>query len=365
VFELLPARAVVLATGGIGALYAVTTNPAYARGEAIAFAARAGAVIADAEFVQFHPTALDVGADPAPLASEALRGEGAVLINSEGQRFMRAAHVDAELAPRDVVARAVFSEIAAGRRVFLDCREAIGAHFPKLFPTVYAHCRAAGIDPVRMPIPVAPAEHYHMGGIETDANGRTSVSGLWAVGEVASTGLHGANRLASNSLLEAVVFAARAAEDIARSVASGDGLVAAKLHAAEGLPEGDPSRRRSQVAEIRRIMAEDVGVVRNRRSLQRALAALVHVAGDAEGDVQLSNMALAARFVAAAALKRRESRGGHYRSDYPEAAPALACRSRLTLADLTDIEAAVLATVRDRVPESWVTETAAQHTVAP
>lgn len=167
-YELLPARAVVIATGGIGAIYRVTTNPTYARGEALAFAARAGAVVADAEFVQFHPTALDVGLEPAPLASEALRGEGALLINSNGRRFMRDVAPEAELAPRDIVARAVFAEIEAGRRVFLDCRQAIGAHFPDAFPTVYAHCKAAGIDPVTEPIPVAPAEHYHMGGIATD-----------------------------------------------------------------------------------------------------------------------------------------------------------------------------------------------------
>ncbi len=214
VYEYFPACAVVLATGGIGGLYAVTTNPPYARGESIAMAARAGAMIADAEFVQFHPTAIDVGLDPAPLATEALRGEGATLVNACGERFMTTLDPRAELAPRDVVARAVFTEIAAGRGAFLDCRTAIGDRFASAFPTVFALCRKAGVDPARELIPVAPAAHYHMGGIATDARGRSSVPGLWAVGEVASTGLHGANRLASNSLLEAVVFAARAAQDI-------------------------------------------------------------------------------------------------------------------------------------------------------
>src|SRR6266478_3373555 len=186
-------RAVVLATGGIGHLYAVTTNPVEASGLGLAIAARAGAVIADPEFVQFHPTAIMVGRDPAPLATEALRGEGATLINDRGERFMQALHPLAELAPRDIVARGVFAE---------------------KFPTVYASCMSAGIDPAKQPIPVAPAAHYHMGGIAVDAHGRTSLRGLWAGGEVSSTGAHGANRLASNSLLEAVVYAARIAEDI-------------------------------------------------------------------------------------------------------------------------------------------------------
>src|SRR5467141_1962273 len=207
-------RAVVLATGGIGHLYAVTTNPAEASGLGLAIAARAGAIIADPEFVQFHPTAIMVGRDPAPLATEALRGEGGTLINDKGERFMQAQHRLAELAPRDIVARGVFAEIAAGRGVFLDATSALGAHFAEKFPTVHASCISAGIDPVRQPIPVAPAAHYHMGGIAVDMHGRTSLKGLWAGGEVSATGAHGANRLASNSLLEAVVYAARIAEDI-------------------------------------------------------------------------------------------------------------------------------------------------------
>src|SRR5258708_2737251 len=210
-------RAVVLATGGIGHLYAVTTNPLEASGLGLAIAARAGAVIADPEFVQFHPTAIMVGRDPAPLATEALRGEGATLINDRGERFMQARHPLAELAPRDIVARGVFAEIAAGRGAFLDATKALGAHFADKFPTVHASCLSAGIDPARQPIPVAPAAHYHMGGIAVDAQGRTSLRGLWAGGEVSCTGAHGANRLASNSLLEAVVYAARIAEDISGS----------------------------------------------------------------------------------------------------------------------------------------------------
>src|ERR1700742_1825183 len=212
---MIASRAVVLATGGIGHLYAVTTNPHEASGLGLAIAARAGAVIADPEFVQFHPTAIMVGRDPAPLATEALRGEGATLVNGKGERFMLAHHKLAELAPRDIVARGVFAEISAGGGAFLDATRALGAHFAEKFPTVHASCLSAGIDPARQPIPIAPAAHYHMGGIAVDARGRTSLRGLWAAGEVSSTGMHGANRLASNSLLEAVVYAARIAEDIA------------------------------------------------------------------------------------------------------------------------------------------------------
>lgn len=199
------AAAIILATGGIGQLYAVTTNPFQSCGLGLAIAARAGAIISDAEFVQFHPTAINIGKDPAPLATEALRGDGAVLVNGEGERFMLPIHRDAELAPRDVVARAVFAEVVSGRGAFLDAREKIGTKFPEKFPTVHATCLHAGIDPVKDLIPVTPAQHYHMGGVSTNVFGRTSLPGLWAAGEVACTGVHGANRLASNSLLEAVV----------------------------------------------------------------------------------------------------------------------------------------------------------------
>ena len=335
-YDLIPASAVVLATGGIGALFEVTTNPAFARGEAIAFAARAGAVIADAEFVQFHPTALDVDKDPAPLASEALRGEGATLVNRAGVRFMSALHADGELAPRDIVARGVFAELAAGRGAFLDCRAAIGAKFPTAFPTVYGHCIAAGIDPVTQPIPIAPAVHYHMGGIATDAFGRTSVEGLWAVGEVASTGLHGANRLASNSLLEAVVFGERVARDVRELTGGESQRVEAQTYCVEAGRKGlSKIRRADLISRLRQTMSAKVGVVRSGRSLAEALADLVEIErmARAAGDRTVINMALAAEFVAGAALMRRESRGGHFRADFPEEA-ARAERSFLTLADI-------------------------------
>lgn len=328
------ACAVVLATGGVGGLYALTTNPPHARGEGIAIAAEAGAVIADAEFVQFHPTALDVGLDPAPLATEALRGEGALLVNARGERFLAGVHPDAELAPRDIVARAVHAEIAAGRGAFLDCRAAIGSRFATAFPTVYAHCRAAGIDPAVTPIPIAPAEHYHMGGVLTDAHARTTVDGLWAVGEVASTGLHGANRLASNSLLEAVAFGARAAADIADRHPAKAAGARAELRAEARPPAADPARFAPLVSLLRQTMLRDVGVERDRTGLLRALAVVTAIEERASASARLSAMARAARFIIVAALSREESRGAHFRTDFPAANAALAHRSRLTLADV-------------------------------
>lgn len=328
----LPARAAVLATGGVGALYTVTTNPREARGGGLAAAARAGAIIADAEFVQFHPTALDVGRDPAPLATEALRGEGATLVNREGDRFMQALHSAAELAPRDVVARGVFAEISAGRGAFLDVR--MIERLSERFPTVFAACAEAGIDPARQPIPVAPAAHYHMGGVLTDANGRTSIDGLWAAGEVTSTGAHGANRLASNSLLEAVVFAARIARDIggllpARHVRAdfGGGASAASA-AANALAEEEQ--------RLRRLMSANVGVVRNGAGLANALQEIVAIERRARATAT-RDMAIAALLITAFAWRRTESRGGHFRSDFPHADPGQAQRSYLRLGDAFDI----------------------------
>ncbi|MBS0249700.1 MAG: L-aspartate oxidase [Proteobacteria bacterium] len=334
-YAFVPASAVVLATGGVGALFALTTNPSYAKGEALAMAARAGAVIADPEFVQFHPTAIDAGIDPAPLATEALRGEGATLINSDGERFMLAIDPRGELAPRDVVARAVYNELNAGRRVYLDCRTAIGAHFAKEFPTVWGHCQRAGIDPSTDLIPVAPAEHYHMGGIATDEHGRTSLTGLWAVGEVASTGLHGANRLASNSLLEAVVFGARVANDI-RELLPNDRIGHFVVpHRIPGSGRAaDTASRKEAMQALRNIMTTHVGVQRSGRGLKKALTELKALEASNANDRVLSNMLLAARMIAAAALLRKESRGGHYRVDYPQTNPALAQRTFITLADL-------------------------------
>ena len=329
------AGAVILATGGIGGLYAVTTNPPDALGQGIAIAARAGAAIADAEFVQFHPTAIDIGLDPAPLATEALRGEGATLIDSGGHRFMPALHPDAELAPRDIVARGVFRQIAAGKGAFLDCRAAIGARMPELFPTVTERCRAAGIDPATMPIPVAPAEHYHMGGVRTDTSGRTSVAGLYAIGEAASTGLHGANRLASNSLLEAVVLGARAAAAVAAELSAGTvASLPMRLTRRRASHLPDAGARQAAIALIRTLMARHAGVERNADGLQAALQALAHIEDHADGDRRIENAVLSARFVVEAALRRKESRGSHFRTDFPEPQDKLARRSFITLLGL-------------------------------
>lgn len=335
-YALMPAAAVVLATGGVGGLFAITTNPAYARGEAIAIAARAGAVIADAEFVQFHPTALDVGRDPAPLASEALRGEGATLINRDGHRFLTDLHPDAELAPRDIVARGVFAEIAAGRGAYLDCRKAIGADFVRRFPTVYGYCQQAGLDPTRDLLPVAPAAHYHMGGVATNLDGRSSIEGLWSVGEAACTGLHGANRLASNSLLEAVVVAARTAADIARLAEGSRNLGPVEPRRLADGAKADRDARKELIEDIRGTMSECVGVIRDRSGLRGAFNSLTNIERIAENDSQLSNMSLAARFIAGAALMRKESRGAHFRSDHPER-KSRAQHSLLTLADLDEM----------------------------
>lgn len=323
----LPATHLVLATGGSGGLYTVTTNPPIARGEGFAIAARAGAVIADPEFVQFHPTALDFGLDPAPLASEALRGEGAVLVNRDGTRFMPGYDERADLAPRDIVARAVFAERAAGRGAFLDCRAALGDRFATAFPTVNAACLKAGLDPARDILPVAPAAHYHMGGVATDLSGRTSLPGLWAVGEVGSTGLHGANRLASNSLLEAVVIGARAAADIAVKVEKRRVVWSAPA-AIKSPGRLDPGRAAELLGELRALMSAEAGVVRSEEGLVRAVERIrAMLRSDARGDAVLVNALTAASFITTAALARRESRGGHFRADAPAANPLLASRS--------------------------------------
>lgn len=295
----------VLCTGGSGGLFRVTTNPPQARGDALAMAYSAGAVIADPEFVQFHPTAMDVGLDPSPLATEALRGEGATLIGEDGKGFMTRYHPKAELAPRDEVARAIHSEIAAGRKAYLDTRAAIGRHIQDHFPTVYAACMAAGIDPRSAPIPVAPAMHYHMGGILADIWGRSSLNGLSVCGECASTGAHGANRLASNSLLEAVVMAARIA----------DRLRDAKLKLAGPSTGEVPADLPDHVLQaLREDMAARCGVVRDANGLTSLVASIDQMTEE----YGPARALIAARLIASSALDRKESRGGHFRADFTE-----------------------------------------------
>lgn len=285
-------------------------------------AARAGAVIRDAEFIQFHPTAIDIGEDPAPLATEALRGDGATLINAAGTRFMLALAPEAELAPRDIVARGVFAEWRAGRRPMLDARAIgdIAAHFP----TVFMACRRALIDPAQTPIPVTAAAHYHMGGIAVDAAGRSSLPGLWVAGEAACTGLHGGNRLASNGLLEALVLGRAAGLDIAMAVPARQ-PIEARLTLTGRPPDLDPDK----VARLRRLMTTHVGVIREATGLRAALAGIADLEPCAPP--ALANMLTAARMIATAALMRRESRGAHCRSDFPGQLPPRP--SRLTLAD--------------------------------
>lgn len=296
---------VVLATGGIGGLYAITTNPPEARGTGLAMAARAGALIADPEFVQFHPTALDLGRDPAPLATEALRGEGAKLVNSAGESFID------EMAPRDEVARAVHRERVAGRGAYLDARAAVGDHFPAAFPTVFAACMAAGVDPRKEIMPIAPAAHYHMGGIVSDTWARSTLDGLSVIGECASTGVHGANRLASNSLLEAIVFAYRAATRLRETTEPAPAATA--LKACEARTRTNLAANLKQ--DWRRLMQEHASVDRTKAGLMHALAQLdrdEEVIGDA-------NEIIVMRLVLSAALAREESRGAHFRSDFPHA----------------------------------------------
>ncbi|MDH4441117.1 MAG: FAD-binding protein, partial [Rhizobium sp.] len=324
--------------GGVGHLYAVTTTPAEARGTGLGMAARAGAVIADPEFVQFHPTAIDIGLDPAPLATEALRGDGAVLVNRAGHRFMADLHPDAELAPRDIVARGVFAEVAAGRGAFLDCTKAVGKDFAHHFPTVHASCIAAGIDPVTQAIPVVPAVHYHMGGVAVDADGRTSLDGLWAAGEVTSSGVHGANRLASNSLLEAVVFAGRIADSIKgmlpesslfewpKAAGENDDLVTLEDSA--------------ELRELRHLMSTHAGVIRNEEGLKTLIRELARLER-ARPRVRFSNITATARLIAVGALERQESRGAQMRSDYPATDDAWHHRTHLTLREADRIAAEI------------------------
>jgi L-aspartate oxidase len=394
-------HAVVLASGGAGQLYADTTNPPLSTGDGVAAALRAGAVLADLEFVQFHPTALHVetGDGPRPLISEAMRGEGAVLRDGDGTPVMAGVHPLGDLAPRDVVTRAVAARMAAtgARHLWLDATSIPAEHLERRFPTILARCRAAGIEPSRQPIPVSPAAHYLMGGVLTDLDGRTSLPGLFAVGEAACTGVHGANRLASNSLLEGVVFAARIGRALEEGVeAVGTGAVdnPARLPAGVGYapPPGDPTAagrdggRPLPVAagpgagtggvraRLRRLMTDRVGVVRSGSGLAEAAAELDRLAAtlgapwrmadlggpgladdlggpglaDDLGDpgpaaFEAANLVQLGRAVAELAARREESRGGHWRSDHPAPVEAWRVRQTLTRTASGDLEAGLLA----------------------
>jgi L-aspartate oxidase len=347
---LLRAPRVVLATGGIGALFAATTNPPEATGDGLAMAARAGARLADLEFVQFHPTALDTGGagKALPLLSEALRGAGATLVDESGRRFLIDIDPRAELATRDVVARAVFRHRAVGHDVHLDLRPALVGASAAAFPTAVAACRNAGIDPFLAPVPVRPAAHYHMGGVSTDAVGATSISGLWACGEAAATGAHGANRLASNSLLEAFVFGTRVAAALSgHQPPSGSGQPPTAI---PRLP--DPGCVRSLRRRLATAADRWLGLERDRAGLEAMLAETGEIqtrlgrlpdapcaagAGwldTVRGFGELRNLRLVARLVAATALAREESRGAHCRTDFPHLDPRWARRQTITLAEI-------------------------------
>jgi len=316
----LDADAVVLATGGAGQLFRHTTNPEVVTGDGIAAAVRAGAAVADLEFVQFHPTALAVPGTP--LVSEAVRGEGAVLRDEAGRRFLPDLHPDAELAPRDVVARGIAAAMArqGGRPVVLDAT-ALGATLRRRFPTIDAAVTAAGFDWTREPIPVAPAAHYLMGGIATDLDGRTSLPGLVAVGEAARTGVHGANRLASNSLLEGLVFGARAAAALG-TAGPGPSLPVVALPPVVSLVETSvPPYSRAALQDL---MWTRVGLTRDGAGLRTAASTL---AGWTAADPDDAGMLDLARAMVQAALARTESRGAHFRADHPATDPAQA-RSR-------------------------------------
>lgn len=336
---LLRGSACLLAGGGSGGLYALTTNPKRIRGQVIGLAARAGAMIADPEFVQFHPTAIDVGEDPAPLATEALRGEGATLINNAGYRFMVPLHADAELAPRDIVARAVYAETQSGNRPVLDTRQVLGARVLLQYPSVAEACLRNEINPANDTIPIAAAAHYHMGGIDTDENGRASLGGLWVCGEASSTGLHGANRLASNGLLEALVYARECALDISTMLGPEP----------EDVPElsltwqnGGTVSDEDQVSKLRQVMTDHVGVIRNAAGLRTALVEIACLEHAQETCVGFLNMTATATLITAAALVREESRGAHYREDFPESDGDIGERTKITLDQAMNIRSRVL-----------------------
>jgi L-aspartate oxidase len=303
---------VLLATGGAGQVYSDTTNPPVATGDGIAMASRAGATISDMEFFQFHPTALAIPGAPRFLISEAVRGEGAYLLNEKGERFMQAVDPRAELAPRDVVARAISLELARSKAasVFLDLRHLDANQIRTRFPRIARTCATFGIDIARDLIPVRPAAHYLMGGVRTDLEGRSSISGLYAAGETACTGVHGANRLASNSLLEGLVFGARAGEAMREIVGKRP----------SGQTEKTPTPS-MDVARLRALMWECAGVVRSGEKLRGALNELTAAASEdsrldrAHGEAR--NLRQCAELIVRSAIAREESRGAHYRTDFP------------------------------------------------
>jgi len=330
--ERIDADVVILASGGAGQLFLHTTNPSVATGDGVAIALRAGAVLADVEFYQFHPTAL---ATPGTfLISEAVRGDGAVLLDTQGRRFMQTLHEDAELAPRDIVARGIAMQMKAqdGAPVLLDATAMGADYLQSRFPSIDAACRSRGLDWSQTPVPVTPAAHYWMGGVRTDVWGRTSIRGLYAVGEVACTGVHGANRLASNSLLESLVFAWRCAALVASDSPVADDGTGWPTWEQDALSLVDiDATQRSATSQVdrnvlRKLMWNAAGIERSAVKLKAAFSQLQQWHGETKNveALETANLLELARVIVAAALVRRESRGAHFRLDYPEASELLA-----------------------------------------
>lgn len=327
---------VILATGGIGSIYAHTTNPRDVYGEAIAMAAHAGAELVDLEFVQFHPTALDIGLDPTPLLTEAIRGEGAYIVDENNNRFVIDDNNLGEMAPRDIVSRSIHRHKLKGHSTFLDCRH-FKINFKKMFPTASYYLKEASIDPKKDLIPIIPAAHYHMGGIKVDIDGKTSVDGLWACGECSSTGAHGANRLASNSLLEAFVFAKRIADKINSEPSK-------RVHKLINIENYIPKektiskvRAKKYIWQLRSTMNKFVSVERNSFSLQQAFIEFLRIEREAEMlSAKLKDMLLVSKLITYAALMRQESRGTHFRSDYPKTNNEESQRNIFKLNNLND-----------------------------
>jgi L-aspartate oxidase len=325
------ARNTVVATGGAGQLFAVTTNPVVSTGDGIVLAMRAGAAVADVEFMQFHPTALHHPSMPRPLLSEALRGDGAVLRDEHGAAFMADEHPLGDLAPRDVVARAIARRLVERDldHVWLDATSI--TDFPRRFPTIWRSTQSVGLDPRREWLPVAPAAHYLCGGVAADLDGATTLPGLWSCGEAACSGVHGANRLASNSLLDGLVFAPRAVDAIVdgKDAAQATGVLRARRDVDDGSGQTDPIRSRGRagpitLVELQQLMTTGAGVLRDASSLLTVLDRLpADVPADDPAGYELRNLVTVGAALATAALAREESRGTHTRLDHPDRSAAL------------------------------------------